>query len=286
MAGRKPLNGNHAHYAFLMAVAATLLGLSGNTLSFHNNSILPGSLLQASLLFVGTFLAYSLSALAPEINIHHRQLSFNRFNSPYVFLSTLVIITLLFAIHWPGTLLIQYSIAGILAVSYYSGISSSEINFKGARSVYLVKNMVLALAWSFATAPISLSEPDTVYLFANRFLYIMALSILIDIRDITPDKARNITTVPVKKGILKTKMMAVILLITGMAFMYKYSLLQPQHTHLLGATAAGTLCTILALFSLRAKTNYNTYVLLIDGNLLLHGVLFFLTSQIGNIHIL
>ncbi|MBK9402622.1 MAG: UbiA prenyltransferase family protein [Bacteroidetes bacterium] len=265
------------YYAVLMAMSATLMGLkffpAANGLHSTSDIYLHGLLL-----FSGTFLAYSISFPSPFLDISRGKFKHRKINL-LILISFLLCITLPFFLFIPPGYMIQYGLAGLLSLFYYTGFSAKKIRFGGARTVFLLKNIVLALAWAFATSPISLEETDSVFLFFNRFLFVMALSLVIDIRDITSDGQKRIITIPAKAGILPTKIISGILLIAGTAFTLKSHQTGFIPLSIFTASAISTLSTIIAIAFVQKKSSSLLFLLLVDGNLLLHGILFSLSNN-------
>jgi 4-hydroxybenzoate polyprenyltransferase len=224
--------------------------------------------------FSGTFMGYYLALLQPEIDFSKKKILIRENKIIVAFFFSILLITLI-ATPLDFKLLIQYSLASILSVSYYTRFTTYRGSFYGTRSILLIKNLVLALAWALVTSPLNEEVDSSPLLFAQRFLYIFALSITIDLRDIEKDQSRKINTFPIKYGFQKTKFFAFILILLSSALVYLYNTNSTSETILMASLISSTF-SIIGILSLNSQSKSEQYLLIIDGNLLLHGLLFFI----------
>lgn len=263
-------------YSFLMGVSAMLLFLSLHPEQHFKGSQHP--LAAAVLLFCGVYTGYRLADLKPEMYANPLRLRLNKIPADFILIVTIAFIFLLIA--RPGLLFIlQFGIAASIAIGYYTISAYGPHRFGGLRSIFLIKNISLALAWAFATAPLHPGELTTLYHFAERFLYLLTLSILIDIRDLRADKAIFIRTVAGRMGERSTRIIAMLLLTGAMLLAWDYSQWSGDHT-LLPASLLSYLLTMLASCFLSDDSTPFAFLLLIDGNLLLHGIVAFVFSRL------
>ncbi len=225
-------------------------------------------------IFLGTFTGYYLAILQPEIDFSKKKILFNENKIILTFSFSILLITLVAApLHFSK--LIQYGLASILSISYYTQFTTHRGSFYGTRSIFLLKNIVLALAWAFVTSPLQEEYTPSLLLFLQRFLFLLALSISIDLRDIHRDGSRKINTFAIKYGFKKTKLFAVILILLSSTLVYLYSMQLPTNFILTASIVSGVL-SIIGILSLHSQSKNEHYLLMVDGNLLLHGLLFFI----------
>ena len=237
-------------YPFLMASSSALMASTSNHFfAFHFLFI-----------FIGTFIGYYIAILHPEIKIIKMQS---------------LVLVLLVKLSFPVFQLLQYGLASILSIIYYTQFTTKSGTFEGLRSVYLLKNFSIALAWAFVTSPILMENSDSILLFLQRFLFLFALSVSIDLRDIKKDKMRRIVTFPIQHGFRKTKGGAIILLLLTTTLVYFYTCHQSSNS-LLTASITSAILSIIGILNLHEQSTNKQYLLLVDGNLLLHGILFFI----------
>ena len=278
----KNISDRSVYYPFLMAVSAGLMGIAGNP-EDHYNSSTASTYYHFAIVFTGTYLGYYLATLKPEIDLIH--LRFKSTPLPYRFF--IIAITVLFAcfnLKLNPLLSIQFFLALVFTLSYYTRIQTTNGFFGGTRSILFLKNLVLAISWALVTSPIHPGENDTKLLFLNRGLFLLALSICIDIRDIAADRNSNIRTIPILIGTGKTKITAAILLVIGLSLVYYEHYLFPGG-NLYKAATISSVCTMLAILNLNENSTRKKFLWLIDGNLLLHGILFYIYSNHDLFHL-
>ncbi len=263
-------------YALLMALSALLLSLSSDKhlhfLSQHSVSVLPA----ASWIFAGTLLAYLIPIYDPVLNLTARKFSKSGNGALLISVALLLFISF-FRLDLHTDTKLQYVLAGFLTLSYYTRISGQTWHFRGLRSSLYGKNIVLSLAWTLLTSPYVADNNVALLLFIQRFLFILALSILIDIRDVKTDRHEKTRTLPVVAGIINTKILAGILLVCGSTLVSQIQK-TAVHEEISGiASAISTCTTLLTLPFLNAESGKVKFLLLVDGNLFLHGLLLYLT---------
>ena len=251
-------------YPFLMASSSALMASTSNHFfAFHFLFI-----------FIGTFIGYYIAILHPEIKITNANFKINE-SKIILTIAFILVLVLLVKLSFPVFQLLQYGLASILSIIYYTQFTTKSGTFEGLRSVYLLKNFSIALAWAFVTSPILMENSDSILLFLQRFLFLFALSVSIDLRDIKKDKMRRIVTFPIQHGFRKTKGVAIILLLLSTTLVYFYTCHQSSNS-ILTASITSTIISIIGILNLHEQSTNKQYLLLVDGNLLLHGILFFI----------
>lgn len=225
-------------------------------------------------IFTGTFIGYYIASLYPGINISNTNFKINE-SKIILTIAFILVLILLLKLSFPFFQLLQYGLASILSIIYYTQFTTKSGTFEGLRSVYLLKNFSIALAWAFVTAPILLENSNSILLFLQRFLFLFALSVSIDLRDIKKDSRRKIVTFPILHGFKQTKRVAIILLLLSITLVYFYTFQQSSNSLLIASITSGIL-SILGILNLHEQSTNKQYLNLVDGNLLLHGILFFI----------
>lgn len=251
----------------LMGVCATLMGLDALT------PYLP-RVMAIVTLFSGTFVVYFLATLTPSIDLNSSQ-RFSRKGSWWLLLiPTLALASLPLRSMLPEAVLNQYLGAGLIGLLYYIRVKTGLFQFNGLRSFFLVKNIALALAWSLTTATLNTVEAETIIFFIYRFTFIMALSIVIDLRDMEDDKKNGIPTIPLRAGYGISCLTACLLLIAGYLTLIFHPYQDPCGHGLAtiaGMTSAIAACSVV-LINFNRKKQFIRWS--VDGNLLLHGLAF------------
>jgi len=149
------------------------------------------------------------------------------------------------------------------------------------RSVPLLKVFLIAYVWAVVTALFPLMDAglqvwDTqaLLLFARRFLFILALALLFDIRDYSYDRTTNTLTFPGLLGVRKTKLLSLALLLLY-GFISAGTEPGPVQLALVASTVGAAM---VVLFSSEDKPRLY-YALLADGAMLLHAGLIYLTLR-------
>ena len=159
---------------------------------------------------------------------------------------------------------------------------------KRLRDLPLVKIFLLASSWSLLTTTIPLlyidyskSLPITL-IFLERFLFIVAITIPFDIRDIEVDAGTGLQTLPHLLGITKSKILAILLLFLSTAIAV---LLFTQGVYPLDAQWSYAIfipITALLIWGSRAGRSDYYYSGLLDGTMLLLFLLLITQQFIAN----
>ncbi|NEM96568.1 UbiA prenyltransferase family protein [Pontibacter burrus] len=169
----------------------------------------------------------------------------------------------------------------IISIGYTIPIVYRRKDAKPLRRVPLLKVFLIAYVWAVVTglfplidAGIFVLEPQALQLFLRRFLFILALALLFDIRDYTYDRQTNTLTVPGLIGVNYTKLLSVVLLLV-------YALIVVQSESggtMLALLVSALIAGLVVLFSSEFRPRVY-FLLLADGAMLLHAVLVFLASS-------
>lgn len=118
----------------------------------------------------------------------------------------------------PGEVFISLLIPGLVAVLYAIPVLPSGLRI---RELPFVKILAIAFVWAWIGSLLYPSEWDTraVLLFFQRFLFIFAITIPFDLRDLTADRKKGILTVPGKTGEKKAILLARIALFASIALL-------------------------------------------------------------------
>lgn len=106
--------------------------------------------------------------------------------------------------------------AGVISFFYVGDLFLRRAN-SGLRSIPFIKIFLIALVWSIVTVAfplhdkISSIQSSHVILFAERFFFILAITIPFDIRDLGIDN-RGLRTIPQLLGIQKAKIISYVML--------------------------------------------------------------------------
>lgn len=177
---------------------------------------------------------------------------------------------------------------GAIAVSYNFPLFSVGEKKFGLRNVPGLKLFLIALVWALSAVllpivelsnsqGVVISASDTILLLAKRFLFVAAITVPFDIRDLFQDKSYDLKTIPVILGERKSYMVCQALLGVYLTLLFLFT--QQFNADFF----ALTLTIILAgwlIFKSEWKKNEYYYFLYLDGTMLLQYVLLYAFSFI------
>lgn len=175
----------------------------------------------------------------------------------------------------PASIIALCGLLGVPAFMYF--LPALPGNRKRLRDFGLLKILVLTTVWTVATAILPMISNDvsvSEYPFeiALRFVFVFALCVLFDIKDMQTDKANNIQTLPHITGVQR----AYRLVYTSVVVFVGLSLVQlSRHPDMperpIAAIIAGLATAVVALFVHRMQSRV-TFVAVTDGMMLLYAL--------------
>lgn len=174
-----------------------------------------------------------------------------------------------------SSIILLFSIS-ILALSYNSPVLKIGNQRFGLRNIPGAKLFIISFVWacSCVWVPIMelksqgfiLSGIDTFLLVSKRFLFVMAITLPFDIRDVYQDRQFHLKTIPVLIGEKRSLILCQFLLLLYIAFLILF-------TENISATALAligvTILTSFLIVSSNFRKNEYFYFLFLDGTLLL-----------------
>ncbi|WP_069659915.1 UbiA prenyltransferase family protein [Arcticibacter eurypsychrophilus] len=272
-----------------IALCAVAQGL----VTYHLLKVKPDQYVLA-LLFCSTLALYNFSMLLSKPK-HPLKSSFKRVRwifSHYRLTVTMTIIVvvaimpLILFLSMPSLVLLAF--LGVVSIAYNLPLFTLNEHKFGLRNIPGLKLFLIAMIWSFssvllpivessANQAVHISLASTILLVGKRFLFIAAITIPFDIRDLFQDKSFNLKTIPVMLGEKKAYLFCQFLLLTNIGLLLLF-------THHFNADFwALTLTTTLAGW-LILKSDFNKdeyyYFGYLDGTMILQFVLLVLFSLI------
>lgn len=261
------LKGKSVHHLSL-SVTALLFFLASINLSLTTKTIA-----LSVAIFTGTFFIYRLSVWVPVISWSRRFIDFYSKPNAIELTTFLIIIlsTFCFLNFNEITMLISW---GLFSTCYFLNVKLGKFNFKGLRSIPLIKTMHLSLLWTiigFLFKEEIASNGVVVSEFIIRFSILFIICLGVDLRDITKDEKSNTKTLATLLGFYKVKQL---MLITTLSLICFLILNSPDLTF--------ELLTALILFIgisyLKINSNPNTFTILMDGALMLYSFFAFIAQ--------
>ena len=190
-------------------------------------------------------------------------------------IAVLSIVPLLFFLSTASKLLLLF--LGIIAIAYNLPLFTMNDQKFGLRNVPGLKLFLIALIWSLSCVllPIveishkhqfAVSASDSIVLIEKRFLFICAITVPFDIRDLFQDRKYELKTIPVVFGERKAYIFCQILLLIYLLLLLFFTNSFDAHF------AALTLTIILTgwlIFKAEFKKNEYYYFLYLDGTMIL-----------------
>lgn len=249
---------------------------------------LPVSLPMAVFAFLATMFTYNLSSVQSVLRHpgqpayrHRHSAGFSQRNRKLlaalgvVSIAAAAVVYIAFGLRMNNWLLLHLA---LISIGYTVPIVYKARKVKPLRSVPLLKVFLIAYVWAAVTALFPLMqagmlawEPAALWLFLRRFLYILALALLFDIRDYAYDRTTNTLTIPGWIGVRNTKLLSL-----GLLLVYMLILLNAEQGVVLWAllSSSAAAAVVVCLSSENKPRVY--YALLADGAMLLHAGLVYL----------
>lgn len=175
--------------------------------------------------------------------------------------------------------LLTYLLLGFLTLLYSGPGFGNKTNHFKLREIPYLKIFFITFIWSVSTillpviqAGNEIFETNVILLFAERFLFIFAIAIQFDIRDMQADHRTGLKTIPLLIGQDKARILSFLTLAASLFFsVFHYP--NQNNWFILCALCISTAITYLffKLQFFRTRTRY--YYQVLDGALLLQGLL-------------
>jgi 4-hydroxybenzoate polyprenyltransferase len=240
------------------------------------------------LLFVSTLAIYNFSILIskpkrPQDSPHQRERWFfghYRLMVTMTIVSILALLPLFVLISTESRILLIF--LGILSFAYSLPLFSLGDKKFGLRNIPGLKQFLITLVWTMSTVLLPLMEAqhmhlgtismrDTTILIAKRFLFIGALTVPFDIRDLFHDKQSGLKTIPVVLGEKKAYIFCQVLLAGYIVLLFLF-----RNNGFNNDFFALTITAVLAgwlIFKSSWKKNEYYYFFFVDGILILQFIL-------------
>ncbi|MNJ91569.1 prenyltransferase [compost metagenome] len=276
-----------------IAICAVAQGL----VTYHLLNVAPDKYILA-IIFFGTIGIYNFSMLlskpkdpkhSPYIRVrwifsHHRLII------SITLISVLCLIPLgLLYLSIEAKLLMIFT--AVLALGYNIPFLTLNNQKIGLRNIPGIKLFLIALVWSVSCVllpvvelehnyQINISTAETLLLVAKRFLFIAAITIPFDIRDLFQDKLYALKTIPVMLGEKKAYIFCQFLLIGYLALLLLFR--QAAISDIIALTLT-LLLTGWLIFKSNIKKNEYYYFFYIDGTMLLQYVVLVIATCLSTL---
>ncbi|AKD02665.1 UbiA family prenyltransferase [Pontibacter korlensis] len=251
---------------------------------------LPVSWTMAVFVFLATLFTYNLSSVQSILRRPCQQINKNnpawgqRHKRELAILGLVSIGAAVAAYFWSGIEINLWFLLhlAVISVGYTVPVLYKRQRVKPLRSVPLLKVFLIAYVWAVVTAMFPLLDagmevwqPETLWLFLRRFLFILALALLFDIRDYAYDRDTNTLTFPGWIGVRNTKLISLTLLL-----LYVLLLISSEGGEVLWALVASAVGAALIVWYSSASRPRIYFAILADGAMLLHAGLVCVTMAL------
>ncbi|RZK43515.1 MAG: hypothetical protein EOO90_02835 [Pedobacter sp.] len=250
-----------------------------------------------SFVFFSTLLVYNLSMLLSKPK-EPKKSPFKRVRWIFSHHRLIISITLIAALCIIPSALLYLSLeakllmgfVGIIAIAYNVPFLSINQKKIGLRNLPGIKLFLIAFVWSVSCVLLPIVElenkygisvplGETVLLVAKRFLFICAITIPFDIRDLFQDKLYELKTIPVMLGEKKAWIFCQALLATYLLLLILFT--KTVNLEVIGMTLT-VIITGWLIFKSNLKKNEYYYFLFLDGTMILQWLILWLATLATN----
>lgn len=201
---------------------------------------------------------------------------------PYRFLYTGVFVGggfYLCCLYGKKVVLITLAPIAILTLFYSTPVFKSKKNIFRFREIPYLKIFMIAFVWSAATILLPVIQSGNTYwdehviqMFFERFLFIFAITIPFDIRDIEADRQGGLKTLPLLLNEKRSMIVSYLsLLIFFIISFFHYRL--HNHWFIIWALGISAFTTFIFLYSKKVRALHYYHYGVLDGTMLLQGLL-------------
>lgn len=196
-------------------IAAAGLAMTLQTYFVYENAIILNSL--SYFVFSSTLFLYALHRIVGLVKVQSftnkgrfKVIStFKRHIVIYAILAGIANLYFFFLLTWKVKFLLF--IPGIISLAYVIPVLKKK---KRLRDLSFIKIFLIAIVWAWVTVALPIYEMEgsmdlnAILMILERMLFIFAITLPFDIRDLRVDETNNVMTIPAKIGIPKTKLLA------------------------------------------------------------------------------
>jgi 4-hydroxybenzoate polyprenyltransferase len=185
-----------------------------------------------------------------------------------------------------ASLISLYSLIILAHLFFLAILYVIPIKWKGKyysfRKVPLLKIFILSYVWSWVTVVLPAIESDflnsaaLIVLFAERFVFILAISVSFDIRDYERDEAQQTLTFPLWLGVEKARLISLLLILVFICFSFSY------YEELFISTSrviSGLLACIFILKAHRVRDEVY-FLIFLDGVIPIHFLVIWISKEL------
>lgn len=246
------------------------------------NGVTDGSVLLTIFVANSTFLLYNFHRFAYDVRLDSilgffsslQSIRFKSYEKVIVFLSLITEVTLCFFLQF-NTLVALFCIA--IPAIWYSVPFPGRV--KRLRELPAVKMPLLAFVWAFSTVLIPALDshlPLDLFLWSQffaRWLFVFALCVPFELRDVEFDRSKLVRTIPVVLGEARTKWLGLLAVLAELAIhQLQFRSNYIDSNKLIVLIVTSIIAAVWIIFYGKLKGKY-FYKLLVDGTMILRFLL-------------
>ncbi|TZF86539.1 hypothetical protein FW774_03640 (plasmid) [Pedobacter sp. BS3] len=246
------------------------------------------------ILFCATLALYNFSILLakpaiPEESPFRRVRWFFKYERLMISITIICVLALIpLALFLSMSSLLLLGLLGIIAVAYNLPLFSWQDKRFGLRNIPGIKLLLIAVVWSASCVLLPVLElennhhfvvsaRDTGLLLAKRFLFIAALAVPFDIRDLFQDRTYELKTIPVIVGEKRAYLFCLFLLALYLVLLFLFN--KTLDANFIGLTLSIVLAGWL-IFKSNWERNEYYYFFYLDGILILQYIILLVCSYL------
>lgn len=190
-------------------------------------------------------------------------------------IAVLSLIPLALSLSVPSQILLFF--LAFISIAYNLPVFSFNDKKFGLRNIPGIKLFLIALTWSLSCVLlpvlelesreiVAVSTRDTILLIAKRFLFVAAITVPFDIRDLFQDRTYELKTIPVMLGERKAYFICLLLLIIYLVLLFLFN--KQFDSNFIGHTLT-IILTVWLIFKSEWERNEYYYFFFLDGTLIL-----------------
>lgn len=236
-----------------------------------------------STLFTYSYLKFRAADAGKEETEHGLWYKSNEQLSKNILLISLLCTVALFFMLSTTVMMVVVVLALVTALYGFSPIPFTQPQ-RQLRDFGLLKTLFVALVWSVSTVVVPLADTglDTemmVFLLLRRFLFVLALTMVFEIKDLKHDEASNLQTLPMRIGVSNTKLLAQLILFALMVVnLLQYFFFSISLENMI-AVNLSLLITVFCIQPLKEETPPLWYFATIDGMMILQFILVYIAVK-------
>lgn len=245
------------------------------------------------LIFCAGFLGYNFYRLFvlfthPNIILNHSKYEWLKANLRWFYVVTILVILggLITSFFAKKTVLLLLFPLGILTLLYALPLFKVKQKFFSIREFSVIKIFIIAFVWAASTVLPPVIQSEQVFkissiflLMGERFIFILAITIPFDIRDMINDKQTGLKTVPLIIGEKNAWILSNILLLVFLILSFLYNFFN-HSLYIFCGLFLSVIVTLISINNKKIRRWSNYYYGILDGMIIVQALLVILSRYL------